>query len=223
MSTTSRTRQVVAAFFSILLLLIIVLAIFFPPREHLPIASWGESLETAGAAGAAMFLLLGMLATAVGLPRQLAAFIGGLAYGVSLGLTLSLLAALAGCIVTVTVSRNFFAAYVVGRFPKPIAVLENLVKTDFFLKVLVLRLQPFGTNLLSNVCIGFTSASLAKYVAASAVGYIPQMLVFSLLGAGVRVDSQAQLSLSIALLIISILLGVYLYKRHLAIRDVDKS
>jgi len=204
----------VALGFSILLVVIVVLAILFPPSEHLPVGSWGASLQSAGVPGMAVFLVAGMLATSVGLPRQLAAFIGGLSYGVWAGLALSLIAALAGCVLTVLVSKRFLAGYVAGRFPKPIAILDNLVSSDLFLKVLVLRLQPLGTNLLSNVCIGFTSASLSKYVAASAVGYIPQMLVFSLLGAGVRVGSNAQLTLSIILMVISVLLGIWLYRRH---------
>jgi len=78
--------------------------------------------------------------------------------------------------------------------------------------------RGLGTNLITNVCIGFTNASLPTFLAASAIGYIPQMLVFNLLGVGVRVDSQAQLALSLVLLVISIALGIFLYKRQI---DLD--
>ena len=209
-----KARPVIAIAFIVLLAGIVALAIAFPPSEYVPAAQWGASLESAGVTGILIFLSVGIVATSVGLPRQLVAFIGGLAYGTGLGLTLSLAAALAGCLLTVTMSRRYLADFVKGRFPRPIAALERLVRDDFFLKVLVLRLQPLGTNLMTNVCIGFTSASLVRFIAASAVGFVPQMLVFNLLGAGVRVDSQAQLVLSAALFIISVVLGIYLFKRH---------
>ena len=213
-AVSRKVRPVITIAFVLLLAGIVALAIAFPPSEYVPAAQWGASLESAGISGIIIFLLVGTLATSVGLPRQLVAFIGGLAYGAGIGLIFSLAAALAGCLLTVTMSRRYLADFVKGRFPGPIAALERLARDDFFLKVLVLRLQPLGTNLMTNVCIGFTSASLVRFIAASAVGYVPQMLVFNLLGAGVRVDSQAQLALSAALFILSVVLGVYLFKRH---------
>ena len=214
-----KTRPFIAVGFCLLLLVIVALAIAFPPSEYVPAARWGASLETAGFSGGIIFLLVSILATSIGLPRQLVAFIAGLAYGTAMGLILSLAAALAGCLLTVTISRRYLADFVKSRFPRPISALDKLTRNDLFLKVLVLRLQPLGTNLLTNVCIGFTSASLVRFISASAVGYVPQMLVFNLLGAGVRVDSQSQLALSAALLLISVALGVFLYRRHI---DPDK-
>ncbi len=203
----------------LLLLFIVVFGVRFFSAENLPVASWGEWLQSAGATGLILFLLAGILATSIGLPRQLLAFIGGLSYGVGVGVLLSLLAALCGCALTATVSRRYFARVIGERFPKPIATLNRLLTDDLFLKILILRLQPFGTNLLTNVCIGFTRTSLRVFMLASAVGYIPQMLVFSLLGAGVRVGSQTQLMLSIVLLLISIALGAYLYKRNIDLKE----
>lgn len=198
-----------------LLVLIVGLGVVFPPADHLPAAQWGAQLESAGFKGVVVFLITGMLATSVGLPRQLVAFIGGLAYGTILGLGLSLMGALAGCCLTAVVSRRFLASMVTERFPRAIATLDRLIQRDLFLKILVLRLQPLGTNLLTNVCIGFTSASLPRFLGASAIGYVPQMLVFNLLGAGVRVDSQNQLILSVVLLVVSIAIGLFLYKRNI--------
>jgi len=212
-------QNVVGAGLLLLLLLIVALAIVFPPSDYVPAAKWGAQLESAGLKGAFAFLVIGMLATSVGLPRQLVAFIGGLAYGVSIGLVLSLSAALLGCALTALVSRRYLSSLITARFPKVISTLNRLIKKDLFLKILVLRLQPLGTNLITNVCIGFTNASLPRFLAASAVGYIPQMLVFNLLGAGVRVDSDAQLILSMVLLLISIALGVFLYRRQIDIEQ----
>lgn len=211
-----QARSIITILFVLLLVLIVVLAFLYPPADYIPAAEWGAALETAGVQGMLVFWFVGMLCTAVGLPRQLVAFIGGLAYGVLVGLALSLASALCGCWLTATVSRRLFAAAVLRRFPRPVSILDYLVRKDLFLKIIVMRLQPFGTNLLTNVCIGFTRASLPVFLLASAVGYIPQMLVFNLIGVGVRVESQQQLLLSGVLLVISLAIGAVLYKRHIA-------
>jgi len=212
----SRRGRFAGVLLLVLLGLIIILGFAYPPADYLPAAHWGALLEASGAEGMAVFVIAGLLATSVGLPRQLVAFIGGLAYGIVAGLFLSLLAALSGCWLTAIISRRFFASIISDRFPRPIAALDRLTRQDLFLKILVLRLQPLGTNLLTNICIGFTQASLPKFVVASAIGYVPQMLIFCLLGVGVRVDSEAQALLSLFLLVVSIVLGICLYKRHIS-------
>ena len=198
----------------LLLVIIVVGSIVYPPAEWIPAERWGLALESEGALGMGVFVFVGMLATSIGLPRQLVAFIAGIAYGVSTGVFLSLCAALLGCYLTVRVSRRFLARYIGQRYPKFIFTLDGLVKDDVFAKVLALRLQPLGTNLLTNVCVGFTSMPLTSFMSASAVGYVPQMLVFALLGSGIRLGSNTQLILSAVLMVISILIGLLVYRRH---------
>lgn len=215
---TSQYRKYVSMALIVVLLVIIVLGIVFPPSRWIPAADWGAWLESKGLPGIVIFVALSALATSIGLPRQMVAFIAGVAYGVGPALLLSLVAALTGCYLTVVFSRRFLASWVKSRYPKVINQLQALLKDDVFLKILILRLQPLGTNLLTNTCVGFTTIPLRLFIAASAVGYIPQMLVFVLLGSGVRVGSQAQLALSGVLLVISVLLGIYLYRKYRRVR-----
>jgi len=197
-----------------LLIIIVVGALVLKPSELIPAEKWGIALESKGGIGMLLFLVAGTLATSIGLPRQMVAFIGGIAYGVVPGVLLSLCAAIVGCCLTVNVSRWLFAAKLAARYPTFIAKLQAFVKDDVFIKVLVLRLQPLGTNLLTNLCVGFTDIPIRIFLLASAVGYIPQMIVFALLGSGIRVGSNTQLILSGVLLVISVLLGILLYRRH---------
>lgn len=166
-------------------------------------------------AGMLVFVVTGTLATSVGLPRQLLAFIAGLAYGVGVGLVLSLFAALAGCTLTLVVSRRWLQRIIRHRFSSVIDSLEKLIQRDAFLKILVLRIQPLGTNMLTNLCAGLTSIRISTFLLASAIGYVPQMFVFVLTGTGVRVGSNTQLMLSVALLVLSLVLGGVLYRRYL--------
>ena len=211
---TIRTGKVISTAFFVLLIAIVVVTLVFKPSEWIPAEQWGAALESKGLMGMLFFLVFGALATSIGLPRQMVAFIGGIAYGVFTGVFLSLCAAISGCFLTVKLSRWLFADRIAQRYPKIVAQLQSFVKDDVFIKILVLRLQPLGTNLLTNVCVGFTSIPIKLFLAASAVGYIPQMLVFALLGSGIRVGSNFQLVLSAVLLLISIVLGYLLYRRH---------
>ena len=162
-----------------LLGLILFLFWRFPPADWLPVDQFGAWLDNAGFAGMLVFVLVGIAATSIGLPRQLLAFVGGFSYGVLVGVPLSLLSAIIGCLATVLFSRRFLQAIISNRYPRFIATLDKLVAKDAFLKILILRLQPFGTNLITNVCAGFTRIRLRTFLAASLIGYVPQMLVCS--------------------------------------------
>ncbi|MFK7891848.1 MAG: TVP38/TMEM64 family protein [Granulosicoccus sp.] len=214
-NASTRSNNLVLIALIALLAVIITAGILFPPAEWVPVATWGESLQAAGLPGLAAFFMSAVLATAVGFPRQMVAFLAGFTYGSKAGLLISVIAALLGCYLTVRLSQRFLYGWASSRFPQMISFLDRLLKRDLFLKVLVLRLQPLGTNLLTNICIGFTRVSRAQFLFASAVGFIPQMMVFSLLGAGVRVGSFHQTLLSVVLLFVSLVLGVILYRRYI--------
>jgi uncharacterized membrane protein YdjX (TVP38/TMEM64 family) len=57
------------------------------------------------------------------------------------------------------------------------------------------------------------------FVAASALGYLPQTLIFALLGKGVRVDGVWQLTLAAVLLAASVAIGFWLLKRNRAMAE----
>ena len=206
-----RTAQGLGAL--LLLLGVIVFAWVF--SRQIALDSIGVRMEEGGAGVVLIFLLAGVLATAIGLPRQGLAFVAGFAWGVVPGLALSLAAAIGGCALTSEVSRRWFSRPVTDRYPRVVAQLARLTRRDAFLKIIVLRIQPLGTNFLTNLCAGLTPIPRRVFLGASLVGYVPQMLVFTLLGSGVRVGSGSQLLVSGALLVISLLLGFILYRRHL--------
>ena len=82
-----------------------------------------------------------ILFTAVGLPRQLVAFISGFVFGLLPGVLVSLLASLLGCILAFWVSRSFLSGWVRGRYGKAAGVLDRLIRHDAFVKIIVLRLS----------------------------------------------------------------------------------
>lgn len=198
---------------SVLLLLMVALY-SAPPTEWAFAPALGRTLESFGAAGILALLLSGALATAVGVPRQLLALIGGYAYGWGVAVIVGTLAATLGCYLTFRVSRRLLASRVRARWPRQVAQLDGLLADDVALKILVLRLQPLGTNMLTNITAGVAQLPVAAFIGASMVGYVPQMLVFALLGDGIRLGSTTHLVISLVLLGVSLLLGFILYRRH---------
>ena len=198
------------------LLVIIVVANKYPLSELIDTEALAVTMAAFGITGVLLFVAVGVVFTAVGLPRQLLAFIGGYTYGVIPGLLLGTLAALGGCLVSFMFSRWLLSAWVARKFSTLVAMLNRLIEQDTFLKILVLRIQPLGTNLATNLSAGVSNINIRIFLISSLVGYLPQMLVFALMGSGVRVQSSTRLYISALLLLISLLLAYWLYRRHVA-------
>ncbi len=178
-----------------------------------------------GPLGEAIFLLGGAVATAAGVPRQAVAFLGGYAFGAALGSMLSVLATLVGCAISFgwarLVARDWAARRLSGRFGRGLRALRDILLESPFRATLALRLLPVGNNLALNLLAGMAGVAFLPFLAGSALGYLPQTVIFALLGKGVRVDGAWQLALSALLLAISLIIGFWLLRRHRVARALD--
>ena len=163
--------------------------------------------------GALTFILLLTPAMAIGLPRQVAALSAGFLFGASYGMLLATVSAILGCILTLVFARKIFANLVQRHYPQPLAKVSHFFSHDTFLKALIIRLLPAGSNFLTNVLAGTARSPFKPYVLGTAIGFLPQMTIFSLMGAGLKVDGQQQLILSAILFIIALILSHYLYRK----------
>ncbi len=163
--------------------------------------------------GAVTFVLILTPAMAIGLPRQVAALSAGFIFGASYGLILATFSAVVGCAITLFVARKLLAKLVERHYPKPLAKVNSFFSHNTFLKILIIRLLPAGSNFLTNILAGTARSPIKPYMLGSTLGFVPQMTVFSLMGAGLQVDGQQQLIFSLALLVVAIALSAYLYKK----------
>lgn len=176
-----------------------------------------------GLQGELLFLGIGAMATAVGLPRQIVAFMAGYAFGFLQGTLLALVAAVGGCIVAFYYARLFGRSLVATRFSGRVRRLDNFIRDNPFTMTLLIRLLPAGNNLVTSLAGGVSSAAAAPFIAGSAVGYLPQTLVFALVGSGVSVDPGWRIAVGVALFIVSGALGIYLYRRLRHGRTYDET
>lgn len=169
-----------------------------------------------GLNGALLFLLMGGLFTAIGLPRQIIAFLGGYAFSVGLGTLLGVLAALAGCMLSFGYARLFGKGLLRAKLGERASRFDHFIHEHPFAMTVLVRLLPVGSNLLTNLAAGISSIRPGAFFAGTALGYVPQTLVFALVGSGVHIAPTLKLSLAIGLFLISGALGAWLYRhfRH---------
>jgi len=178
-------------------------------KEWIDQAVRGHGLE-----GEILFLGVGIFFTAVGLPRQAVAFLAGYAFGITLGTAISVAAAALGCIVTFTVSRYLVRDLVIHRFPEKLRRFDAFLSENTFTTTILIRFLPLGSNVLTNMLAGVSSVKIFPFVSGSAVGYIPQMLIFAIAGSGFAVEPNLRLGASVVLFAVSGGLGLWLYRRY---------
>ncbi|HEX4261175.1 MAG TPA: VTT domain-containing protein [Acetobacteraceae bacterium] len=167
-----------------------------------------------GAGGAAIFVLAGAALAAIGVPRQAVAFAGGYAFGVWQGAALALAAQLLGCGINFAWARLLARRWLLGRLRGRLARLDAVLGRQPFAATLTLRLLPVGNNLLLNLLAGASAIGAAPFLAGSAIGYLPQTVIFAMLGGGAKLGRLLQLGIAAALFAAAACLGLVLLRRH---------
>lgn len=172
-------------------------------------------IEMGGVSAIFAISLFGIAFTVLGGSRQLIAAVFGFVFGGVNGTLLALLICIIAATVVYGAARYTVKVAVHQRYRSKLGKFETLVAQDPFFKILMLRLLPVGSNLLTNLLSGGVKIRFSAFLWGSLLGYIPQTLIFALAGAGVGGIDQFQLTLSIVLGVISMALGSWLYRSHL--------
>lgn len=160
------------------------------------------------------FLALGASVCAVGLPRQAVCFAAAFAYGIWTGLALAFAANLIACLGVYGLARGLAGRWLRARPGGRSARLIARLRARPFAAVLTLRLLPVGSSLLINLASGAAGLRLAPFAAATALGSLPQTVIFTLLGGGTRIGHAGQIGLGLGLFVLSGLCGVALLRRN---------
>ncbi len=176
------------------------------------------AMASAGSHGPAVFVLVGALACAAAVPRQAVARAGGYAFGFWPGVVLTLVAEVAGCAIDFFwvrwLGRRAALAFLRRREGGRLDRMDRFLTGRAFTATLTLRLLPVGSNVLLNLVAGVSGVAAAPFLVASAIGYVPQTVVFALAGAGAGLSNGFQFGLAAALLLVSVGLGVLLLRRR---------
>jgi uncharacterized membrane protein YdjX (TVP38/TMEM64 family) len=154
-------------------------------------------------------------------PRQAAAFAAGYIWGPWIGVALALPAQLLGAAIDFAWARLSARTWVAARLPARLRRLDARLAARPFTATLSLRLLPLGNNVALNLVAGVSAVRAAPFLAASALGYLPQTAIFALLGSGVAVARWVEVAIAIALFAASVLLGWRLLRAPLVADSLE--
>lgn len=123
-----------------------------------------------GIEGGLLFLGMGALFTAIGLPRQIIAFLAGYAFSLVIGTLLGAVAALLGCAITFMYARLFGKGLLRMHLGDRARRFDNFIRDHPFSMTLLIRLLPVGSNVLTNLAAGISSIRPASFLSASFIG-----------------------------------------------------
>lgn len=167
-----------------------------------------------GACGVLLYVLATAAGSAVGIPRQGLSFVGGYVFGAFVGVALATLGTTLGCALGFFLARTLGRPFLPRRFARRMEKFDAFIAGAPFTMTLTVRCLPFGSNALTNVLAGVSSIAPGSFIAGSCVGYIPQNLIFSLLGSGMRVDPFWRIFAAACLFVLAAGLGAMLLRRH---------
>lgn len=178
--------------------------------------AWVDArVRSQGLGGVLLFLFFGTMFTAVGLPRQIVAFLAGYAFtNIWLSTLLGVLAALFGCMLTFYFARLLGNYLIHSQLNERASRFDRFIHSNPFTMTVLIRLLPVGSNLLTNLAAGISSIQPGYFFSGTILGYLPQTVVFALVGSGVRIPSSMKIEIGIVLMIISISLGLWLAKTY---------
>lgn len=176
-------------------------------------AGWIDTaIRGHGIKGDLVFIAAVALATAVGMPRQVVSFLGGYGFGFLSGSGLALTGSIMGCMLAFYYARFVGRAFVASRYPDKVRRIDAFLHEHTFTMTLIVRLLPVGSNAVTNLAAGVSSVRARPFLSGSAIGYLPQTVIFALMGSGIAIDPTLRIGVGVVLFVASSVLGVYLYR-----------
>lgn len=151
---------------------------------------------------------------AIGMPRQIVAFSCGYSFGAINGVVSATLAASLGLAITYLFSHRFLSGFIAKRYASQSKKVVSFLIENLILKAFIIRILPLGSNFLTNIIAGACKLPLKPFWIGSTIGFVPQMIIFSLAGSGIRFGDTTQLIISLALFLVALLLSTLIYVKH---------
>lgn len=187
-----------------------------PILVHLSDKNWLSGyLAEKGYIGHSLIIVASLFLVAIGGPKQIVAFLFGYLYGPYLGTSVTLAICLVAALLNYMTAKMVLA-HTLGRyFPIRMNKFNQFASRAPFMKILMLRLLPVGSNLVTNLLSGSVGVPLWAFISASLIGYLPQTVIFALVGYGINGADHVMIYMSIGFAVLSFILTALIYRDHL--------
>ncbi len=170
-------------------------------------------LQGFGPWGPVLFFLTGGVATAFGFPRLVLSALGGVLFGLIGGVVYALFGTLIGTVI------GYYFAKLIGKelidriFPIRLKNFEAKFLERPFITALLVRNLPVGNNTLTTLFGGLRGIKAIPFFMGSAIGYLPQTIIFALIGSGVQKSEDYRIGLSIIFYLVTIPFIIHLARK----------
>jgi len=162
--------------------------------------------------GISLFVFGGGALTVIGLPRLVLSGLGGFVFGVWAGTALALVGTVFGCVLSFYFARLMGQEFFQDRLTIRVRNIQHLLLKRPFLVSLLIRNLPIANNSITNLLAGISSIQALPYFVGSMIAYIPQTLIFAVMGAGVQQDEFHKIVLGILIFLATAGLTWYLFR-----------
>ncbi|CAM2826207.1 VTT domain-containing protein [Vibrio mytili] len=190
-----------------------------PVLVHLTDKNWLVSyIQQKGMTGEIVIFIFSVIFLSFSGPKQAIALIFGYLYSIHFGVVLTLLACVFSATFNYYCAQFLLTNWLYQHFPNKMMKFNSFASRKPFYKILLLRLFPIGNNVVTNVLSGSVRVPFLAFLSASLLGYLPQVVIFALMGAGIQSSSNSMIYLSIFFGVVSAVLTTFLYRDHIKSR-----
>lgn len=202
-------------FISLFIIVLILIMFYFMNTDTMNIDTLKNLILDSGYFAPLIYIIAFSLVPLTFFPDSLLAILGGTIFGLSRGFLYTSVGALIGGSISFFISRILGQSFVERLENDKLKNIQNLLKDNGFLMILLLRLIPLFPFDLISYGAGLTKISYKDFILGTLIGTIPGILVFVNLGAQWISFNKESIYLSVSLLILFIIISLFLKKIYI--------
>ena len=140
-----------------------------------------------------IFIFAMSFGIALGLPRVAVCAAGGAVYGAAIGVVVNTIASVLGSLGPYQIGKSVLRKTMKRRLGARFETWKDRFRKRGFFWTLNLRLFPAANATLTGLICGACKVTVWEYMAATALGTIPQTVIFTMLGSGATKGKTSQI------------------------------
>ncbi len=168
----------------------------------------------AGMQGMLTYVGLVAMLTALGIPRQACALLGGYVFGMWTGTLLATIGTAISCLLCFSYARFLGQKWLKEKYGHKMQNFTDFICQSPFLLTVVVRIIPLGSNFLTNFIAGISPIPAFAFLGGSTLGFTVQNFIFASMGSGLNMGGSVELFISALLYVVSLSLGYWIYKKY---------
>lgn len=208
-------KKIHKIFISLIILVLILVIFSFVQKDMLNTNNLKNLILSSGYFAPIIYIIAFSLVPLTFFPDSLLAILGGTIFGLSKGFLYTSIGALIGGSISFFISRILGQSFIEKFENDKLRSIQNLLKENGFLMILLLRLIPLFPFDLISYGAGLTKISYKDFILGTLIGTIPGILVFVNLGAQWITFNKTSIYLSVSLFILFVVISIFLKKIYI--------